>query len=315
MTYIIAEVGGNHDGDLDQALNLIELAKECGADAVKFQTYTAENLVHPEEIALPQAQRAGYQTQFRRFKDLEFSPEQWDQLIAYCQEVQIDFLTTPFDLESLDKFKSRMKYIKVASGDLTYYRLLRAIAETGKPVMLSTGMARMDEIEDAAHHFNPDILTVMHCVSLYPTPDTEANLGVIDSLSKRFKSVGYSDHTKGTTAALVAAGKGCTVIEKHFTLDSSRDYGDHPLSAEPWEFGFMVGEIRRIEKMLGNEKPSLKEDRTKLRRGAYAKHPIEVGQVITENDIIELRPQKHRKPFEVIGNRARKAYKELESIG
>ena len=315
MTYIIAEVGSNHDGDLDQALSLIQIAKGAGCDAVKFQTYSAESLVHPSAVALPQAQRAGYERQIERFKDLEFSKEQWDLLIKSCSDLKIDFLTTPFDLESLEAYRSKMKYIKIASGDLTYHKLLRAASETGKPVILSTGMARMDEIEDATRLFDPNRLTVCHCVSLYPCPDDEANLGVIDDLMERFPSVGYSDHTKGYQACLVAAGKGCDVIEKHITLDSNRDYGDHPLSIDPEDLKQMVSDIRRIEKMLGHQKPSVKEDRFKLRRGAYAKNPIEFNQVISENDIIELRPRKSRDPHEVIGKRARKDYKELEAIG
>jgi sialic acid synthase SpsE len=315
MTYIIAEVGSNHDGDLDQALSLIQIASEAGCDAVKFQSYDAEKLVHPQDTALPQAQRAGYTSQMERFKDLQFTEEQWDLLIKSCHDLNIDFLTTPFDLESLERYRSKMKYIKIASGDLTYYKLLRAVCETGKPVILSTGMSRLDEIQEAAAHFPRDLLTVCHCVSLYPCPDSEANLGVIDDLQGHFPSVGYSDHTIGMTACLVAAGKGCTVIEKHITLDSTRSYGDHPLSLEPDELNEMVHEIRRIEKMLGNEKPSLKEDRYKLRRGAYARRPIEVGQVITEHDIIELRPRKSRDPHQVIGKRAHKDYKELEAIG
>jgi len=310
--YIIAEIGSNHNGDLNQALTLINLAKECGADAVKFQSYHAEKLVHPQAMALPQAK--GYTKQIDRFRDLQFTKEQWDRVIHRCKEVQIDFLTTPFDLESLDQFKSHMKYIKVSSGDLTHHRLLRAISATGKPVILSTGMASMSEIEDAARLFNPTMLTVCHCVSLYPCPDEEANLGVIDDLLERFSSVGYSDHTIGITASLVAAGKGCRVIEKHFTLDSSLDFGDHPLSSDPDEFAELVSHLRRIECMSGKEKPSIHEGTT-LRRGAYAKHKIEVGQIIGENDIIELRPQINRRPFEVIGTRARKTYEELDPIG
>ena len=315
MTYIIAEVGGNHDGDLDQALSLIQVASEAGCDAVKFQTYQAEKLVHPQDTALPQAQRAGYQTQLDRFKDLEFTQEQWDLLIKSCSDLNIDFLTTPFDLESLATYRSKMKYIKIASGDLTYHKLLRAVSETGKPVILSTGMGNLDEIKDAVRLFNPGLVTVCHCVSLYPCPDDQANLGVIDDLMQDYKSVGYSDHTVGYQACLVAAGKGCTVIEKHITLDSSRNFGDHPLSLEPEALSQMVKDIRRIEKMLGHQKPADKEDRYKMRRGAYAKHPIEVGQVIGENDIIELRPRKSRDPHHVIGKRARRDYKELEAIG
>lgn len=311
MTYIIAEVGGNHDGDLDQALALIQVAKEAGCDAVKFQSYTAQSLVHPEASALPQAK--GYTRQFKRFKDLEFWPEQWEQIIQACKG--IDFLTTPFDLEALDTFKDRMKFIKISSGDLTYHKLLRAASETGKPVILSTGMARIDEIQDAARFFNPTMLTVCHCVSLYPCPDSEANLGVIDDLKGLFTSVGYSDHTTGYQACLVAAGKGCDVIEKHITLNNKREYGDHPLSLEKKDLIQMVSDIRRIEKMQGHQKPSDKEDVKTMRRGAYAKHPIEVGQVISENDIVELRPRYSRHPHEVIGKRAHKDYKELDSIG
>lgn len=311
--YIIAEVGGNHDGDLDQALSLIQVASEAGCDAVKFQTYHAEKLVHPETIALPQA--IGYTKQYNRFKDLEFSSDQWELIIETCQELHIDFLTTPFDLETLETFKDKMKYIKIASGDLTYHKLLRAASETGKPVILSTGMSRIDEICEAARHFDLNMLTVCHCVSLYPCPDSEANLEVIEDLKLRFPSVGYSDHTIGPEACLVAAGKGCSVIEKHITFDSSRQYGDHPLSLEPQELTNMVESLHRISHMMGSEKPSKQEDRSKMRRGAYAKHPIKLGQVIGESDIIELRPRKARDPHQVIGKRAKRDYEELEAIG
>lgn len=311
MPYIIAEVGGNHDGNIDTALTLIDIAKEAGCDAVKFQAYTAEKLVHPEAVALPQAK--GYTRQFNRFKDLEFTDQDWQRLISRCKEKGIDFLTTPFDLETLDKFKGHMKYIKISSGDLTYHRLLRAAAETGKHVILSTGMAKLHEIEEAAQFFNPDRLTVCHCVSIYPCPDDEANLGVLDLLSE-FKSVGYSDHTKGQIASLVAAGKGCDVIEKHITLDSSRPYGDHPLSLEPHELAEMVSNIRRIEKMMGKDKPAKGEDLARMRRGAYARRPISAGQIITENDIIEIRPFKGVYPQDVIGTRAKQDFKELECL-
>lgn len=316
MTYIIAEVGGNHDGSLDNALTLVELAKECGADAVKFQTYSAEKLVHKNEVALPQAQKAGYTTQQERFKDLEFSPEEWERILAKCKDVRIDFLTTPFDIESLNQFKNRMKYIKVASGDLTYHRLLRAIAETGKPVILSTGMARMAEIEESAQFFNRSLLTVMHCVSLYPCPDTEANLGVIDDLKEKFPSVGYSDHTIGNLACIAAVSKGCSVIEKHFTLDNTKEFGDHPLSADPYDMEDLVNQVRRLEKMMFHVKPSPLEEtnKRKLRRGAYTLKPIKTGHVITEKDIIELRPQLGRKPHRFVGTRALKDYEEGECL-
>ena len=170
MTYIIAEVGGNHDGDLDQALSLIQVAKNAGCDAVKFQTYSAENLVHPQAVALPQAQRAGYSKQLDRFKDLEFTDEQWDLVIQTCKDLKIDFLTTPFDLESLDRLQNKMKFIKIASGDLTYHKLIRAASETSKRVILSTGMANYEEIKESASLVDINKLTVCHCVSLYPCP-------------------------------------------------------------------------------------------------------------------------------------------------
>lgn len=312
MTYIIAEVGGNHDGKLDQALELIYHAKQTGADAVKFQTYTPETLVHPTATALPQAK--GYTKQIDRFRDLAFEDKDWQAIIDYTNEQGLDFLTTVFSVELLERYAPQMKYIKVASGDLTYTRLLRAIAETGKPVILSTGMATMGEIEDYARLINPNLVTVCHCVSIYPTPDDKANLNVIPLLKERFRSVGYSDHTKGMTACLVAAGLGVDVIEKHFTLDSTRVHGDHQLSLEPKEFEVMVSHIRRIEHMMGDTKPAEGEPRKQMRRGAYAKHPIKVGQVITENDIIELRPQCGRKPDRLIGTRARKDFEELECL-
>ena len=314
MTYIIAEVGGNHDGDINQAITLIEEAANAGANAVKFQSYKAENLVLPTAAALPQAQRAGYSTQYQRFKDLEFSPKEWDRLIEVCRSNNIDFLTTPFDLEALAFFKDKMKYIKVSSGDLTYHRLLRAIAETGKPVILSTGMARYDEISDGGRFFDPNILTVCHCTSIYPCPDVAANLSVIPELQRLYSSVGYSDHTVGVEASMIAMSMGITVLEKHFTMDSTKDYGDHPLSIEPYELSYLVETSKRISQMMGDLKPHPDEPRRAMRRGAYAKHPIKVGQIITENDIIELRPQKGRRPDAFIGTRAIKDYEELECL-
>ena len=314
MVYIIAEVGGNHDGSLELAKLLIRSAKEAGCDAVKFQTYEAEKLVHPDAKALPQA--IGYEKQTDRFKDLQFTDEQWQDLIDECRRQNIDFLTTCFDLDSLKKYAPYMKAIKIASGDLTYERLLRAASECGKPVILSTGMSNIDEIKNAASFFNPELLTVLHCVSVYPCPDEHANLGVISGLQGLFSSVGYSDHTQGITAALVAAGMGCNVIEKHFTHDSSLPYGDHSLSVEPEDMAALVHNVRRIEKMMGDRKPDLIEmdNRHRMRRGAYAARDIKLGQVISEDDILCLRPRNRVRPGDIVGKRARQDFKRLDSL-
>lgn len=316
MSYLIAEVGGNHDGSYSRAKDLIYSAAQSGCDAVKFQTYTADALVSKTAEAMPQAKRSGHLTQHSRFKSLEFTDEQWDGLIKTCKEAGITFLTTCFDVEGLLRFAKEQKFIKIASGDLTYFRLLRAAATTGKRVLLSTGMGSYKEIEEAAWHFNRDNLTVMHCVSAYPTPDIHANLGVIRELQKTYKSVGYSDHTQGITACLVAASMGCDVIEKHFSYDNSLQYGDHSISVTQNEMTVLVNEVKRIKTMLGTEKPCEieLENRKVLRRGAYAARPIQIGLPISEADIIELRPATRRKPHELIGKRSRKDYEPYEPI-
>lgn len=310
MTYIIAEVGGNHDGNINTALELIYLASEAGADAVKFQTFTAEKLVSKTADALPQARRAGYTSQLERFKDLEFSEFDWERIIQECKKENIDFLTTCFDPETLRLFSPRMKFIKIASGDLTYKALLREARATGKHVLLSSGMSSMEEINEAVRILDRDNVTVLHCVSAYPTPDDHANLGVITSLKSIYSSVGYSDHTVGITACLVALGLGAEVIEKHFTLDSSKEYGDHPLSAEFEELKVLVEESKRISLMLGVEKPDSIEliNKNLLRRGVYAAKNIPLGVPISEKDIIELRPATRCQYNDVIGRRAKKPY-------
>jgi N,N'-diacetyllegionaminate synthase len=265
---------------------------------------------------MPQAQRAGYETQHERFKSLEFSPRQWEEIIQTCNRAKIDFLTTCFDADLMASFAKRQKFIKIASGDLTYFKLLRAASNTGKRVLLSTGMGSYKEIEEAVWHLDKHNVTVMHCVSSYPTPDIHANMNVIRKLQETYQSVGYSDHTEGITACLIAASLGCEVIEKHFTHDNTLDYGDHPVSVTADEMAVLVEQVRRISTMLGSDKPADIElnNRKVLRRGAYAARPITIGKPISEADIIELRPATRRKPHELIGKRARRTYQPLEPI-
>lgn len=309
MTYIIAEVGGNHDGDIDKAITLIEKAKLAGCDAVKFQTYEASKLVHPKCKALKQAK--GYDWQIDRFRDLELLEDDWQDIINKCQEIDIDFMTTAFDIESLKKFAPDMGMIKIASGDLTYKNLLTEAALLGKHVLLSTGMSNIPEIVEASKSFNPQYLTVMHCVSLYPTPPERANLGVIMDLMRIFQSVGYSDHTIGPDACLIAASMGCDVIEKHFTYNSKLEYGDHPFSLDVTGMKGMVDSIRKVELMMGHNKPDPLEDKHSMRRGMYAARSIKKGEVIEEADILHIRP--YTRPI-TPGKVAKKDFKLLDAL-
>jgi len=309
---IIAEIGGNHGGSLAKALELIDLAADCGVDYVKFQTYKAENLVHPSLKALPQAK--GHDRQYTRFKELEFSDNQWDAIIKYCIYKQVGFLTTCFDEESLEKYAPRMDLIKIASGDLTYDRLIRKANEYGKPIILSTGMATYREIDLASKLVTRGNLTLMQCVSSYPTRDEDANLGVIPKLATLCPRIGYSDHTKGITACLAAYAMGAKTLEKHFTDRPYLDYGDHSLSASPEQMRRLVKQCSRIDAMMGDRKPVEAEYdmRTQMRRGTYAAREIEQGAPITEDDIIYLRPETPR--TKIIGKRATKPHKYLDII-
>lgn len=309
MTYIIAEIGSNHDGDFERAKILIRLASECGADAVKFQTFDADKLVHPELRSM-----VGEGSQHARFKSLQFNAGQWKLLQGYSKDQGVDFMTTCFDHESMLRYGRDMPYIKISSGDLTYDSLLRLANEFRSPVLVSTGMAEWHEIERIPRLIHPDKLILMHCVSSYPTQDQDANLGCLNRL-KHIARIGYSDHTIGFTACLAAVGMGVEVIEKHFTDDSSKS-GDHSLSADPEEMDFMVSEIRRLDLMMGNEKPckSELENRYKMRRGAYASQPIEKGAIITESDILAIRPATRYPPDHYIGRKARRDLKRLDEL-
>ena len=313
MTYIIAEVGGNHDGNLDKALELVREARQAGADAVKFQIYDAEKLVKPD---LPAFNRAkGYKYQIDRFRDLEFEREDWLRVVGECHDQDIDFLATCFDLDSLDYFAPFMKYIKIASGDLTYKELIEKAGSYGKPVILSTGMATFDEIQMASKWVPQHLLTVLHCVSVYPCPDASVGLLEIERLRRTYARVGYSDHSIGNTACLAAVSLGAQVIEKHFTLDNSLDYGDHPHSANPIELKELVENIRRIEKMrtgLLDNRPEFETNR--FRRGGYAARDLKAGDIVQAGDVASLRPANLLMPHEYIGQKLTRDIKKGESL-
>jgi N-acetylneuraminate synthase len=284
--FIIAEAGVNHNGCLSRAKELIDIAAESGADAVKFQTFKTEQLVTTT------AAKADYQihntkdndSQFNMLKKLELSVNDHAALIEYCEKYRIQFLSTPFDLQSLHLLTQHfaLPMLKIASGEITNAPLLLAAAQSGKPIILSTGMATLGDIEYALSilacgymhptlhtpssyqlidayrsHDGQNILkrnvTLLHCTTEYPAPMTDVNLRVLDTLKQAFHlRVGYSDHTPGIEVAIAAAALGAQVIEKHFTTDKNLPGPDHQASLEPHELANMITAIRHIEKALGN---------------------------------------------------------------
>jgi N-acetylneuraminate synthase/N,N'-diacetyllegionaminate synthase len=317
--YVIAEIGGNHNGDAETACRLVEKAARAGADAAKFQTYTAETLVHPSVEPVPLV-RKHYATQLERFKSLELDWAAYERIVALCAELGIDFLTTPFDLEILERFAPHMAAVKISSGDLTYGALIRAAAATGKPVLLSTGMATLDEVAAAVDMVPAAQRVVMHCVSVYPLPDEQANLRAIPTLAEALPGavIGYSDHTIGAEAALAAVAVGARVIEKHFTLDSSQSPGDHVLSLDPAGMAAMVRRIRRIDAMLGDgvKRPARGEEemRRMMRRGLYAARDLASGTVLSAGDLLCIRPAAALDPSAAEGLAGRRLARDVKAL-
>ena len=289
---VIAEIGANHEGNLDEAKRLIEAAAKAGADAVKFQTYRAEKIVASSET-----QR---RTHFRR---LELTDEAFQTLAQVALEYGVMFLSTPFDVESVDLLDPLMPAFKIASGDLTAAPLVAHIASKGKPIILSTGMAELAEIAEAIGVIEESSplgaespVVLLHCVSSYPTPDAEAQLNAIPYLRDRTgRLIGYSDHTLGIEACLAAVALGARVIEKHFTFDKGRTtMRDHQLSADPADLVQLVKGVRRIEAMLGECAKGLRgvesANRVSMRRSLAARVGIPGGTVITASMLTVLRP-------------------------
>ena len=299
--FVIAEAGVNHNGDLEMAKRLIDVAIKAGADAVKFQTFKAETLVTPT------APKAEYQTQttpvdesqVEMLRKLELSNEDHDELSAYCRRTGILFLSTPFDEDSADLLDAlSVPLFKISSGDLTNTPLLEHVAKKRKPVILSTGMADLAEVRDAVETLNAagcDEVVLLHCVSDYPADPADVNLRAIQTLRKTFNlPVGFSDHTQGLEVALAAAALGASVIEKHFTLDRNLPGPDHRASLEPDELIKFVSGIRTIESSLGSgEKvPTAREIETAkvARRSIVATQTIPDGTIVERNMIAAKRP-------------------------
>lgn len=298
-TFIIAEAGVNHNGDIAIAKELIDVAAEAGADAVKFQMFKTENLI------LKNVNKAPYQkdttdagqTQYEMLKSLEITNSQNKELIEYCNEKGIIFLSTPFDEDSIEDLNNLdISAFKIASTDTTNLPFLRKVAKTGKPIFLSTGMSYLSEVEMALeeiYKYNKD-LVLLQCTANYPIDDEEANLNVISTYQKKFDViVGYSDHSVGLGASLFAIPMGAKVVEKHFTLNTEDEGPDHRASLNPEQLKKYVAEVRKVERYMGSgiKKPSFNELQTRksLQKCLVARKNINVGEVFSLENIVAKR--------------------------
>ena len=316
---LIAEIGINHNGDRDSAKKLIIAAAQAGADAVKFQTYNPESLYSVYTKSLMETGSESFPDRgiINFFAQFYFSPKDLAYLKKTADSNNVEFFSAPFDIESVDTLeKIGVRLYKVASSEVTNIRLLNAIAQTGKPVLLSTGMTHEKEIAEAVSILNKAgcDLTILHCVSLYPLQDSEMNLSRMSYLAKRFeKPVGFSDHSKDITGAVAASFMGASVIEKHFTLGGDYRCPDENVSVDPSGLKKLDEELRKARVMMGNGAVSFDVKEAEVAKGArrslYAKKAIPAGKVLDEHDMIEKRPGvgiPADKIYFYIGKRSRK---------
>lgn len=328
--FIIAEAGVNHNGSIDLAKKLVDVASEAGADAIKFQTFKAKNLATKNAI------KAKYQdintdnkdSQYDMLKKLELSEEMHDELIEYCKSKNLTFLSSPFDHDSIDLLDSLgLKIFKIPSGEITNLPYLQHLGKLNKKIILSTGMSNIEEIEKALYILTQsgtkkDNITVLHANTEYPTPMEDVNLRAMLTIGNKFDiSFGYSDHTIGIEISIAAVAIGARCIEKHITLDRGMEGPDHKSSIEPDELSHMVSAIRNIEKALGSDikKPSKSEllNIKIVRKSIVAKIPIKKGDLLSEKNLTVKRPGNGISPMkwdEIIGTKAIKDYKEEDLI-
>jgi N,N'-diacetyllegionaminate synthase len=328
---IIAEAGVNHNGSIENAKKLIDAASNAGADYIKFQTFIAEkNITKKANKADYQIENTGKikETQLEMVKKLELSKKDHESLYAYCKSKNIKFLSTAFDFDSIKLLEQfDLDFFKIPSGEITNLPYLRKIGSLGKPIIMSTGMADLREIEDALKILvqagaTKDNITILHCNTEYPTPMEDVNLAAMNTIGKTFNiKIGYSDHTLGIEIPIAAVALGATVIEKHFTLDNDMEGPDHRASLEPEQLKAMVVAIRNIEKALGDEKKepsnSEKKNISIVRKSIVANTAIRAGTIFTEDNIIAKRPGNGISPMlwdSIIGKKATKDYLEDDLI-
>jgi N,N'-diacetyllegionaminate synthase len=325
--YIIAEVGVNHNGSLATAKELAEAAKEAGADCVKFQTFKAEKLVsRSARKAAYQEGTTGEGTQADMLKQLELSYDAFRELKAHCDRIGIQFLSTPFDPDSIAFLDTMdMPFWKVPSGEVTNAPYLAAIGKTGKPVVLSTGMCTLEEVGAAIRVLRENgsgEIRLLQCNTEYPTPFEDVNLRAMQTMREEFGlETGYSDHTRGIEAPIAAAALGAGIIEKHFTLDRNMEGPDHKASLEPGELAAMVQAIRHIELALGTgvktPSPSEQKNIAAARKSLVAARAIRQGETLTAENLAVKRPGTGISPMrwdEVIGTKAVRDFEEDELI-
>lgn len=325
---VIAEAGVNHNGDIELAKQLVDEAYAAGADYIKFQTFKADNLVTAKarKAEYQERQTGSDESQYSMLKRLELSCQDFILLNEYCRVKGISFLSTPFDNESIEFLdKLGMDVWKIPSGEITNYPYLVKIAETHKPIIMSTGMCTMDDVNSAiqvlkSHGCGP--ITLLHCTTEYPAPYSEVNLKVMETLRSTFNlPVGYSDHTQGIVIPIAAVAMGAVVLEKHFTLDRTMEGPDHKASLEPAELKAMIEAIRCVEVSLGDgvKTPTASERRNMViaRKSIVALRPIKQGEQFTTDNISTKRPGSGITPMrwnEVIGQFAKRSFEEDELI-
>lgn len=328
-TIIIAEAGVNHNGEIELAKSLIEEAKLAGADYIKFQTFKTELSISPNALKAEyqKANTTKDESQYEMVKKLEFSFDQFKFLKKYCDRIGIGFLSTAFDLPSLKLIDTLQSFHKIPSGEITNYPYLKSMASIGKPVLLSTGMSNMDEINDALLILTEGIeskhITILHCNTEYPTPMEDVNLLAMISLKSKFNmKVGYSDHTVGIEVPIAAAAIGACVIEKHFTLSRSLPGPDHSSSLEPHELRQMIKSIRNIDVAIsgdGVKKPSKSESKNILvaRKSIFSSKKLLKDTVLKESDLLTLRPGDGISPMrwnDVVGRSLKRDIKAYEKL-
>lgn len=325
---IIAEAGVNHNGSLALAKQMVDAAAETGADYIKFQTFV------PDKLVSRFAQKADYQkkntgsgeSQLEMLEKLALTQNDFIELNRYCRKKQTGFLSTPFDLESIDFLNTfDMDFWKLPSGEITNLPYLEKIGRTKKPVVMSTGMSSLQEVKDAVEVLRKsgtEEITLLHCNTQYPTPVQDVNLRAMQTLEKELHlPVGYSDHTQGIEIPIAAAAMNACVIEKHFTLDRSMEGPDHKASLEPGELKAMVQAVRNVELALGNGRkepsPSERANISVVRKSIVAKCSIKKGDTFTEENLTVKRPGNGISPMhwhEMIGKQAKRDFAEDEPV-
>lgn len=327
-TMIIAEAGVNHNGDFNLAKQMVDAAKEAGVDYVKFQTFRPEKLVSKfaEKAEYQKETTGSEESQLQMLQKLTLTDDNFIELKRYCDNIGIGFISTPFDLESIDFLETfDMDFWKVPSGEITNLPYLEVIAKTGRKVIMSTGMCDIQEINEAVEVLEragtPEIV-LLHCNTQYPTPFEHVNLKAIHTIAEQTgKEVGYSDHTKGIEVPIAAVAMGATVIEKHFTLDKNMEGPDHKASLNPLELEAMVSAIRNIENAIGtgSKEPSPSEiaNKSVARKSIVASKNIKKGELLSSNNLTTKRPGNGISPmrwYDVIGTVANRDFKEDELI-